>query len=689
MPLAALRGVDAPLAKKLEALSLLTVQDLLFHLPFRYRDLTRLTPIAQLRTGEDAVVSGTIERRARAGSARPHMLCTLRDGSGTLTLRFFRFSDRLWRWFSPGVRMRCVGEARFGRGGLEMHHPEQCVSGPSPPPLPTALSAVYPSVEGVSQERWRRCIAEALAVMDSAGLVDPLHALRVGKGPDAACRAPLSLSLAEALAQLHRPLPGSEARLDAARGRLAIEEMVAQLLGVLRLRAAHRRHVATPLPALDAETVERFDAQLGFAMTAAQRRVAAEIRDDLAQSKPMMRLVQGDVGCGKTALAAWAALHAARAGVQTALMAPTEILCEQHNAVLGRLLEPLGVTMACLSGRARGRRRDAALAALASGEALLAIGTHALFQSGVSFRSLGLSIIDEQHRFGVHQRLALREKQEAGGAAPHQLVMTATPIPRSLALSAFANLDRSVVDELPPGRRPVVTAAINNRRRDEIIARIRKQVERGERCYWVCVSIDESEKLQVQAVNATAETLSAALPELRVATIHGQMKADEKAAAMAAFRGGDVHLLVATTVIEVGVDVPSANLMVVENAERLGLAQLHQLRGRIGRGGGQAYCLLTYQEPLSDISRRRLAVLRHHADGFSVAERDLELRGPGELLGVRQAGRRLYRIAELPGDEALLPTAKAMAATLRAQRPEHAELLLRRWFGPQRREEAG
>ena len=687
--LSALRGVDAALAKRLETLSLFTVRDLLFHLPFRYRDLTRLTPIAELRDGEDAVVSGVIASRARVGGRRAHMVCELRDSSGALTLRFFRFSEGLWRWFAPGVRMRCVGAPRRRRSGVEMHHPEQCVSGERAPPLPSALSPVYPSVDGVSQRNWRSCIAEALRWMDSAGLADPLAELPRLASDGGELGELLSLSLEQALRQLHAPTPGSEPQTERARRRLALEEMVAQLLGVLRLRASHRRCAATPIAPISGECARRFEARLGFEMTGAQRRVADEIQRDLSRPKPMMRLVQGDVGCGKTALAAWAALHAARSGVQAALMAPTEILCEQHSAVLGRLLGPLDVPTVSLSGRTRGRSRERALASLAAGDALLAIGTHALFQGGVAFRSLGLSIIDEQHRFGVHQRLALREKRDGDGAAPHQLVMTATPIPRSLALSAFANLDRSVVDELPPGRRAVITAAVNNRRRDEVIARIREQVQRGERCYWVCVLIEESEKLQAQAVGATAEMLGAALPGLRVATVHGQMKAKEKADAMAAFRAGDVQVLVATTVIEVGVDVPSANLMVIENAERLGLAQLHQLRGRVGRAAAQAYCLLTYQEPLSEVGRARLDALRRHADGFAIAERDLELRGPGELLGVRQAGKRLYRIAELPGDAALLPAAHQAARALRASRPERAEFLLRRWFGPDRREEAG
>ena len=689
-PLSALPSVSAAAAKKLKRLSLLTVQDLLFHLPSRYRDLTRLTPIAKLQVGDDAVVAGVIATRTRVAGRR-QMVCRLEDRSGALTLRFFRFSDGLWRWFAPGMPMRCVGELRAGSAGLEIHHPEQLASGPKPPPLTKHLAAVYPSADGLRQDQWRAWMGEALACAGAARMPDLLAGLRLrGLPAGTDGRALLAMSLRDALAQLHTPAPNSEARSDAARGRLALEELVAHLLSVLRLRAAHRSHAATPMPPPNADDARRFAEQLGFEMTAAQRRVALEIQRDLARSEPMMRLVQGDVGCGKTVLAAWAALQAARAGVQTAVMAPTELLAEQHGEVLGNWLSSLEVPVTCLTGRIRGRRRTEALARLASGEARLAIGTHALFQSDVAFHSLGLVIIDEQHRFGVHQRLALRDKQDDAGAVPHQLIMTATPIPRSLALSAYASLDRSVVDAMPPGRRPVVTALVNNRRRDQVIERIRRQIcERGEQCYWVCVLIEESGNLQAQAVNGTAKTLREELPELRVSTIHGQMKAAEKAEAMAAFRAGDTQLLVATTVIEVGVDVPAANLMIVENAERLGLAQLHQLRGRVGRGGGQGYCVLMYQEPLSELSSQRLEVLRRHADGFAVAECDLELRGPGELLGTRQAGKRLYRVADLPRDGGLLVLARAVADALRARRDARADRLLRRWFGERQREEAG
>ena len=673
-----MRGVGPQLAARLARIGIHSIQDLLFHLPLRYQDRTRITPIAALRPGVEAVIEGEVLGADIVLGRRRSLLCKLADRSGVATLRFFHFSAAQQRALVRGLRLRCYGEARPGPAGLELVHPEYRAFDPAaPPPLEAALTPVYPAGEGLTQPRLRQLIGQALALAEGrhpellhdwlpAGLIHGLPALA------AAVRylhaPPADAPVAQLLAGEHR-----------AQQRLAFEELLAHHLSLRQLRVRVQRRSAPPLTAPAA--LERgFFAALPFAFTAAQRRVSREIAADLARPQPMLRLLQGDVGSGKTAVAAHAIVQAVGAGCQAALMAPTEILAEQHRATLSVWLEPLGVRVAWLTGKLKGSARATQLAALASGEAALAIGTHALFQDDVQYRNLGLTIIDEQHRFGVHQRLALRDKGHAG-LTPHQLIMTATPIPRSLAMIGYADLDHSVIDELPPGRIPVNTLTVPDRRRAEVIDRIHHACQGGQQAYWVCTLIEDSEQLQAKAAETTAANLRLALPDLRIGLIHGRLRPAEKTEVVEAFKAGRLDLLVATTVIEVGVDVPAANLMVIENPERLGLAQLHQLRGRVGRGGAQSHCLLLYSTPLSRQARERLAILRQTNDGFLIAERDLELRGPGEVLGTRQTGDIQLRIADPVRDASLLPAVKRAAAALAAEHPQAVAPLIRRWLG--------
>ena len=671
IPVAALRGVGPRLQEKLAALGILTVQDLLFHLPLRYQDRTRITPIGALQPGVDAVIEGEVRATDIVFGRRRSLLCRLQDGTGTVSLRFFHFSAAQKAQLSTGTRLRCYGEARRGASGLELYHPEyQLIDGAAPPPVAATLTPIYPSTEGLQQASWRKLCAAAVELLTPASLIDYLPANS---------RVPLST----ALRYLHQPPPKASqiqllAGLHPFQQRLAFEELLAHQLSMLRLREQVRSHGAPRCSGSD--TLEQaFLQQLPFALTAAQRRVVGEIERDLQQPQPMLRLLQGDVGSGKTVVAALAALRAIASGYQVALMAPTEILAEQHRDNFNRWFQPLGIAPAWLSGKVKGRARLAQLDAIASSSAQLAIGTHALFQSDVVFHRLGLAIIDEQHRFGVHQRLALREKGN-GDNQPHQLIMTATPIPRTLAMSAYADLDTSVIDELPPGRKPVQTAVLGNERRGELVERIRHACAAGRQAYWVCTLIEESEMLQAQAAEVTCQELQAALPELRIGLLHGRMKSAAKAAVMAAFKSGELQLLVATTVVEVGVDVPNASLMLIENAERLGLAQLHQLRGRVGRGSAESFCLLIYQAPLSQQGKARLQALRDSNDGFVIAEQDLALRGPGEVLGTRQTGLLQMRIADLQRDATLLPKVREMARQLCAQHPDAVDALIRRWL---------
>ncbi|MGN6512634.1 MAG: ATP-dependent DNA helicase RecG, partial [Lysobacteraceae bacterium] len=638
---------------------------------------TTLTPIRELRPGVPAQVEGRVEAVERGFRYRPMLRVALGDDSrATVVLRFFHFRAAQVAQFAPGARVRAYGTPRPGQHGLEIVHPSyRVLDGESG--LGDALDPVYPAIEGIGPAALRKLIGQSLDRLPDEDALELLPR---------AWLADLGLpSLREALRTVHRPPPGSDvaallAGTHPAQRRLALEELLAHHLSLRRQRIALQRHRAAPLagPGLLAQRL--LDA-LPFALTGAQQRVYAQARADLAQPRPMLRLVQGDVGSGKTVVAALAALLAVEAGRQAALMAPTELLAEQHDANLRGWLEPLGVRVAWLAGKVTGKARARALAEVADGGAQVVVGTHALMQEGVAFHDLALAIVDEQHRFGVHQRLALRDKGAAGGCVPHQLVMTATPIPRTLAMAAYADLDVSAIDELPPGRTPVQTVALSAERRPELVERIRAACRDGRQAYWVCTLIDDSDEVVAQAAQSTFEALSAALPELRIGLVHGRMKANDKQATMRAFKDGALDLLVATTVIEVGVDVPNASLMIIENAERLGLAQLHQLRGRVGRGSAASSCVLLYQPPLSPLARQRLEVMRETSDGFVIAEKDLELRGPGELLGTRQTGLPGFRLADLARDADLLPQVHALADRLLAERPGLVDAVVARWVG--------
>jgi ATP-dependent DNA helicase RecG len=678
-----LRGVGPGVAEKLAARGLTTVQDLWLQLPRQYEDRTQLTPIRALKAGVAAQVEGRVEAVERGMRYRPMLRVAIGDDSqATLVLRFFHFRAVQAAQFAPGTRVRCYGTPRAGQHGLEIVHPSYRVLGDDDlASLGERLDPVYPAVEGIGPASLRKLIAQALDLLPSD---DSLELL-----PPALLREHRLPSLREALLTVHRPPPDADVAAllsgtHPAQRRLAIEELLAHHLSLRRQRIALQAHAATPLRG--GAFAERLRAALPFALTGAQRRVFDEIRADMAKPSPMLRLVQGDVGSGKTVVAALAAMLAVEQGKQAALMAPTELLAEQHLANLRAWLEPLGVRVAWLAGKVTGRARSAVRAQVADGGAQMVVGTHALMQEGVAFHDLALAIVDEQHRFGVHQRLALRDKGRAAAddiaaRVPHQLVMTATPIPRTLAMAAYADLDVSAIDELPPGRTAVQTVVLSGERRPELIERIRAACAEGRQAYWVCTIIDESEEVVAQAAQSTFEILSTSLPGLRVGFVHGRMKAGEKQAAMQAFKDGAIDLLVATTVIEVGVDVPNASLMIVENAERLGLAQLHQLRGRVGRGSAASSCVLLYQPPLSAMARQRLQTMRETNDGFVIAEKDLELRGPGELLGTRQTGLAAFRIADLARDASLLPSVHAIAERLLRESPEVADRLVERWIG--------
>jgi ATP-dependent DNA helicase RecG len=674
-PVTRLPGVGPALAAKLERLGVRTVQDLAFLLPARYEDRTRVIPIGAVRPGERAVIEGEILLTEVVRRRRPMLVAAFGDATGMLTLRFFHFTARQQQALTRGVRLRCFGEVRAGARGPEMIHPEYHRVDAGETPAADSLTPIYPATEGLAQGRIRQLVGLALAAL-APGPPELLPAgALAGRGLPSA---------AEALRLLHRPPPDTDvAALEAgehpARRRLALEELLAHQLAMRALRHQARRKSAWPLAGDD--LVGRFISGLPFKLTRAQQRVVAEVRADLAQPTPMMRLVQGDVGSGKTVVAAVAALQAVAAGAQAAVMAPTELLGEQHHANFRGWLEPLGVGMCWLSGSQPAAERREALRRLASGEAAVAVGTHALFQEGVEFARLALAIIDEQHRFGVHQRLALTDKGTGEGRRPHQLVMTATPIPRTLAMATYADLDTSIIDELPPGRGHVRTVAMPESRRDEVIARIRAACASGRQAYWVCPLIEESDQLQAQAAENTAALLAETLPELSVGLLHGRLRSGDKERIMASFKAGEIHLLVATTVIEVGVDVPRASLMIVENAERMGLAQLHQLRGRVGRGEDDASCLLLYRPPLSPTATLRLAAMRDSNDGFEIARTDLQLRGPGEVLGIRQTGLLALKVADLVRDQALMPLVRELADELLQQHPGAVTALARRWVG--------
>ncbi len=683
LPVTTLKGAGPRLAEKLERLGLRTVQDVLFHLPFRYQDRTRLTPIGSLKPGMEAMISGRIELADVVYRGRRNLVCRLTDGTGHIHLRFFHFTAAQKATLERGRSLRCFGEVRFGPAGLEMAHPEYTlVDGSQAPQAEEHLTPVYPATAGVHQLSLRKLTRQALDHhVDHIQEWLPPPVLTEMRLP----------TLKEALVLVHRPPPEAEVTAleqgrHPAQQRLSFEELLAHHLSLMRLRANLQSHRAPEIrPAGD--LLKKLLTSLPFSFTSAQTRALNEIREDLKQGRPMQRLVQGDVGSGKTVVAAGACALAIEAGYQAAVMAPTELLAEQHLRNFSDWFTPLGISVAGLSGKLKNRARQEALEKIGGGSAHIAVGTHALFQEGVAFSNLALIVVDEQHRFGVHQRLQLREKGSSGDRLPHQLIMTATPIPRTLAQSLYADLDVSVIDELPPGRTPVETVVVSAARRAEVVSRVRAACAAGRQAYWVCPLIEESEVLQLQTATDTADALREALPDIRIALVHGRMKPAEKEKIMAAFKQGKVDLLVATTVIEVGVDVPNASLMIIENAERLGLSQLHQLRGRVGRGATAGSCVLMYQAPLSELARARLAVLRETGDGFEIARRDLEMRGPGEMLGTRQTGMQEFHIADIMRDRALLPQVQKTAQMMLADFPQHVEPIIRRWLG--RKEDYG
>ena len=676
--LTSLKGVGPALAAKLQKLGVYRVEDLLFLLPLRYEDRTRLTRLGSLRPGTRAMVTGEVLLAETVFRGRRSLLVRIGDGSGQLSLRFFHFSRQQQAQFRSGVNISCYGEVRTGALGFEIVHPEYRILRSGEPPVTSnALTPVYPTTEGVQQGRLRNLMAQAITLMKAAPPEELL--------PQEGLSRYSMPSIADALLYLHRP--PVDADLDSmasgrhpCQQRLAFEELLAHYISLRNLRLAALRESAPSL--IDGRKLAAaFVSSLPFTLTKAQQRVVREITEDLRTPHPMMRLVQGDVGSGKTIVAAIACLYAISSSVQAAVMAPTELLAEQHWQNFTAWFANLGIQLAWLSGSQKQSDRKHSLAAIADGSAQLVIGTHALFQEGVEFKNLALIVIDEQHRFGVHQRLALRNKGVATGAQPHQLVMTATPIPRTLAMAAYADLDTSVIDELPPGRQPVQTVALPDTRRGDVVARVRRACEEGHQAYWVCPLIEESDVLDYQAAEVSYEMLKDALPSLEIGLVHGRMSASERDQVMRRFKNGEIEVLVATTVIEVGVDVPNASLMIIENAERMGLSQLHQLRGRVGRGAAQSHCVLMYRQPLGQLAKSRLAVLRDSNDGFVVAQRDLDLRGPGELLGTRQTGLPQYRVADLLRDAQLMPGVQQAAESISRSSPQLASAIVRRWTG--------
>lgn len=675
IPLTTLTGVGASQAEKLAKLGLHTLQDLLLHLPVRYEDRTRLYRINDLLPGLWATVEGEVLSTEVSFGRRRMMVCQISDGSGIVTLRFFNFNAGMKNALAKGSHVVAYGEIKRGQRGAEIIHPEYRITGQQQvTELQETLTPVYPATEGIRQATLRKLTDQALQLLDSCPIDELLPAeLRGGM-----------MSLAGALKTLHRPPPGLllsdlEQGKHPAQQRLITEELLAHNLSMLAVRAGAQRHHARPMPA-DHRLSRQFLASLPFSPTAAQARVVKEIEQDMVHDYPMLRLVQGDVGSGKTLVAALAALNVIAHGYQVALMAPTELLAEQHASNFRQWLAPLGTEVGWLAGKQKGKARQAQQEAIASGQVSMVVGTHALFQEQVKFNGLALVIIDEQHRFGVHQRLSLWEKGEQQGFHPHQLIMTATPIPRTLAMTAYADLETSTIDELPPGRTPVSTVAIPDTRREEIIQRVEQACRQGRQAYWVCTLIEESDQLEAQAAEATCQELQLALTGMKIGLVHGRMKPADKQAIMQQFKENQLDLLVATTVIEVGVDVPNASLMIIENPERLGLAQLHQLRGRVGRGAVASHCVLLYKSPLSKTAQKRLQVLRDSNDGFVIAQHDLEIRGPGELLGTRQTGNAEFRVADLLRDQAMIPAIQRIARHLHEQYPAQSAALIERWL---------
>ena len=677
--LTSLRGVGPQLEQRLNGLGIHSVKDLLFHLPLRYEDRTRLAPIGALFPGTRVLIEGEIEHSAIVRTRRSMLVVVMSDGTGRLTLRFFHFRAHQSRQLSRGTRIRCFGEVRAGYKGLEMIHPSyQRLTPGRETPVADRLTPIYPTTEGLGQNTWIKLTDQALEKMREGEL--QLEELL----PEAMMQDLKLPALVDAIDFIHRPPPGADVdalinRNHPAQHRLAMEELLAHNVSVQRMHREQRKLSAVPMSNEDG-TEARFLAKLAFELTGAQQRVVGEIHHDLSQAHPMLRLLHGDVGSGKTVVAALAALRVVANDHQVAIVAPTELLAEQHLRVFSEWFIPLGISPVWLSSKVTGKARQQALSEIA-GAAKIIIGTHALMQEGVSFKNLGLVIVDEQHRFGVHQRMSLVDKGRNSNTQAHQLIMTATPIPRTLAMTAYAGLEVSVIDELPAGRKPVTTVAISNKRRSEVIRRVEAACEGGQQAYWVCTLIEETDAIEAQAAEAVASDLSQRLTGLRTGLVHGRMKAAEKQAVMKSFESGEIQLLVATTVIEVGVDVPNASLMIIENAERLGLAQLHQLRGRVGRGTKQSSCVLMYNTPLGELARQRLDILRQTSDGFKIAEKDLELRGPGEVLGTRQTGMLQFRVADLARDAHLLNRIPAVADSLLKHHPAQVDKLIHRWVG--------
>ena len=674
-----LQGVGPKLVEKLNALGISQVTDLLFHLPMRYEDRTRIHPIGSCIPGQSVLIEGRVEHSAIVRGRRSMLVVVLSDGTGRIILRFFHFRIYQKQQLSTGTHLRCFGEVRPGYQGLEIIHPTyQRLNDYAQEPVADRLTPVYPSSEGLGQKNWIKMTDQALALLRKGKL--ELEELLPASLLDELQLQPL----AEALDYIHRPPPDADVaaliqRDHRTQKRLALEELLAHNLSMQKLHRLQRARRA-PEMQLQGAAETGFMKGLPFKLTGAQERVTREIREDLKQGRPMLRLVHGDVGSGKTVIAALAALRAVDNGFQTAITAPTELLAEQHFRVFSSWLEPLGIKPVWLSGKVIGKSRSEALRRISTG-AELVIGTHALMQKGVEFSRLGLVIVDEQHRFGVGQRMNLLEKSGKHDKQAHQLIMTATPIPRTLAMTAYAGMDVSVIDELPPGRKPVKTVVMSNERRGEIIQRIANACAGNQQAYWVCTLIEESDVIEAEAAEDVARNLQNSLGDLNIGMIHGRLKPSEKQQIMDRFKSGEIHLLVSTTVIEVGVDVPNASLMIIENAERLGLAQLHQLRGRVGRGSVHSSCVLMYNPPLGGLAKQRLEIMRQTSDGFQIAEKDLELRGPGEVLGTRQTGMLLFRVADLARDAGLLKMIPAVADRLQRHHPERADKLIRRWIG--------
>jgi len=677
-----LKGVGPKLADKLQKLGLSSQRDLLFHLPLRYEDRTFITPVGSLQPGQRCQIEAEVLHAGvhfrRAGRSRRVLAAKLADNSGVIAIRFFYFNASQQKLFEKGNRLRCFGEVRTAQGELEMIHPEtELIDIDNPSALPQTLTPIYPTTEGLHQLSIKRILQQVIDKLKTDGIAEPLPQAWLDKNdfPD----------FKSAMLCLHSPQNKADSDLIAynrhpAQYRFIVEELAAHRLALLEHRRQIRRR-KTPAIAPQRDMLEKLRQSLPFELTGAQRRVLDELMQDFAAGKPMIRLVQGDVGSGKTVVAALACLPVIESGYQAALMAPTEILAEQHYRNFQQWLEPLGVGVLNLMGADKGKKRSAKTDMIASGEAQVVIGTHALFQASVEFNRLGFIIFDEQHRFGVDQRLALQRKTRAGEMA-HQLIMTATPIPRTLAMSIYADLDYSQIDELPPGRKPVTTSIVSEQQRASLIQRVAGSCAEGGQVYWVCTLIEESEALQCEAAELTYEALCQQLPQLAVGLVHGRMKPAQKEAAIAAFKQGETKILVATTVIEVGVDVPNASIMIIENPERLGLAQIHQLRGRVGRGVRESFCILLVKNSLGEAARTRLEIIRSTQDGFTIAAKDLEIRGAGEVLGTRQTGDMSFRIADLIRDQKWFPRVEALAKMM--QLPEYANAraeLLRNWIG--------